>query len=545
MQRNPDGSIILAPGEQAPGGYQIVQQGADGSAYAIPAGGAQSRQPTGGSSMIAPAAIGYGAYQLAKPYLTSSAAPSLVTNFAIPGTAPAAATSSVPATPTMLSINGAAPVTPSFSGLAGGQLNLASGAAGLAGGYLGHDLLSRGQIKPERGLVQGAASGAGLGYMVGGPVGAGIGAGVGGLVGLGKSIFGHKMSEFELMQQNVRTGGGQAGLFYWPNNSPHANMQLADGSYHDIEKGGYAVETIQDLPGSKQAIEWVNPLAVVLTAGGDDQGSKIYLAGSLANGVMANANGDLEVIRANVLKQMENTGLTEDKIKASLLDLKNAGKIDEGEYNLHLHSLDVLLNGDQSKYDNQTFSQFIAGGGYGGTPQTAPGSPGTQTPATAPGSPARGEGPANIEPTILIKGPDGKPLTGQALKDAMAQMGVGQTPSGGWQNIGTGLAPSMAAALAQYQQSPGNRLPSAAPINPSFQLPEGHRVATGSQMPDQSAVKSAAQMAAALAGRMGSPVNNWDNAVASGQYRPGSAAAGGFVDNKTGKWYPSTAAVPR
>jgi hypothetical protein len=337
--------------------------------------------------------------------------------------------------------------------------------------------------------------------MVGGPVGAGIGAGIGGLVGLGKSIFGHKMSKFELMQQNVRTGGGQAGLFYRPNNSPHAHMQLADGSYHDIEKGGYAVETIQDLPGSKQAIEWVNPLAVVLTAGGDDQGSKVYLAGSLANGVMANANGDLEVIRANVLKQMENTGLTEDKIKASLLDLKNAGKIDEGEYNLHLHSLDVLLNGDQSKYDNQTFSQFIAGGGYGGTPQTAPGSPGTQTPATAPGSPARGEGPASLQQPILINGPDGKPLAGQALRDAMAQMGINSSSGGSWQAAGSPLAPGVAAALAQYQQSPGSMLPSGMPINPGFQLPEGHRVATGSQMPDPAIVKSAAQMAAALASK--------------------------------------------
>jgi hypothetical protein len=36
----------------------------------------------------------------------------------------------------------------------------------------------------------------------------------------------------------------------------------------------------------------------------------------------------------------------------------------------------------------------------------------------------------------------------------------------------------------------------------------------------------------------------WESAVSSGRFRPGSAGAGGYVDVKTGKWFPYTSPVP-
>lgn len=513
MLQNADGSVVLSPGEVPPIGFVVVGQNPDGSLIAARQGGlspSPSPAPTptpGAGGIVVPAIAAKTVYDIGKGMLAPAAPAAAPTTAATAPVAAAAAPTAGAASTgsSIISMSAAGNSAPagtvigvdsagrdiistgtgaagSFGGLAAGQVTPMSGLAGVAGAYSLHKQFS----DPLQGStlsqgLQGAAGGAGVGYFAGGPIGMGIGALAGGAIGLARGAFGGRTSGFTLAQRGIRAGGGKMGLFYDPKagqpyalGGSRAHMKLADGTYYNIEDGGYkeagadAGWTVDpNVKGGTQAIKWTDPLSIVLTGGYGSsvkEGMQTYLSGSLANGVLSNANGDIEMIRANVLKQIENVGLDEEKMKTQLKALLDAGKIDQARYGQSLYDLDILFNGDASRYDTSTFGEFIQ-------KNTPPPPPAPEAPP-APGT--------------------GSPST-------------------------TGPLP----------------LPNGAPG-----LPPGNRVAVGI-IPGPN-VQQAAQNAAAMPSVGSIP----SNGLPAG-YRPGSARAGGIVDNRTGQWYPDVNSIPR
>jgi len=390
----PDGSILLMPGEAIPEGY--VQTGTDpsGRVSAKPVstawGATRPPQSSASPGLLPLAAVGYGGYKLGSSALASSA-PATPNIVSLTRVTPGVASTTSPGMVSAASEGGAV-FGPSL--YAGGP-NIAGAALGAmalaGGGYLAHKMFGkpvRGPITSQigQGVASGAAMGAGLGSFipgVGTAIGGAVGGVVGGVVGGLRHAFGDRLTKAEEVRQNVRTIGGEQGLFYRPDGARQAHMKLADGSYYNIE----SAEVMNPVTGEKrrvdtynrqtnqtfdvdanqklgvQAIAWAEPLAVAILGGyaNEENGqSRIQLTGYLANGCLSNANGDIERVRANSLQQFKNSGYTEASLKARLLELKNAGVITEDQYNNYIRQVDILFSGDESQYDYRSPAELEA-----------------------------------------------------------------------------------------------------------------------------------------------------------------------------------------
>lgn len=152
---------------------------------------------------------------------------------------------------------------------------------------------------------------------------------------------------------------------------------LSDGTKYDIGNEGdddkivnasgegthrnYNVDTTNSL--AAQAVGWANPLARIVS-GGDKKLTSDF-AGYLANAAMSNANGDPEVVRANLNKIMTDMGFTPTDVLAGLEALKQSldeKQMTQEEYDAAVYGLHTLANGMP---EGQTYAQNPQTGGNG------------------------------------------------------------------------------------------------------------------------------------------------------------------------------------
>lgn len=437
MQTYPDGSILLSPGETPPSGYHVIQQYPDGRAVAVDESTGRQSTDSSNSSIGKTALTAYGGYKGAQAVgLIGQGGGETAGTAGLGGGAAATGAgaiggSAAPAgyTATEVTLGSGVPQTVYTKSAAAGAGGGGSGAAAsggswggpsvyaggpnVAGAAIGAALIGKGAYDAHKqyshrnqgstgsqgaqGAVAGAEVGAGIGMYFGGygaVIGGVIGGIIGGAAGLARGAFGGRKSGYELMQRAVDHAGGMIGLYYDRNGNAKgkdtAHVRLADGTLYSIEDGGYkgaghtASFTVDpSATYGKQAVEWSIPIAeVILGAQGTEnlrkEGATTYLSGTLANAALSNAGGNPEVVRANLLKQLQNVGINYATAKARLLDLKNKNVIDQAQYNHDVNALDRLFHGGGS-YDAQTMGQFTGQGGTTEQPPPSDQSQGEQT----------------------------------------------------------------------------------------------------------------------------------------------------------------------
>lgn len=208
----------------------------------------------------------------------------------------------------------------------------AGSAASIAGGLLGalQLAMSWGKSTPSAGAASGMALGASVGTLIfpglGTAIGAGIGALAGGLIGC---ITSGKHKD-QKVRDVVREHLVNAGIL-----TSEYQLQLPDGSMYDMGKDGgprdefggrrpYEVDFSNPL--AQYAVGWMSPIIALIAQGNQKVGTDF--TGYFANAVLSNAK-DLSDVRRNVDFFMAKFGLTNDTLAQGVVQLAQAGGVDE------------------------------------------------------------------------------------------------------------------------------------------------------------------------------------------------------------------------
>jgi hypothetical protein len=356
------------------------------------------------------------------------------------------------------------------------------------GTYAAYDLMNRDLDKNGSGWARGIGQGAASGAMIGsywGPTGAMIGAPIGAVVGAGKVAFGHKSTK---EYQDQRKG------------------ELLDRGIT-----GYA-DFINQLPQSTE----------------DDPGyGKVPDMDNLTAEQVWGTNGVFDTFGNDWLGTY-----SEDqrrRISQALID-KGLFRGDHG---------DLIIHSDDKEEALKTRDEVLAQGD----------SPASPAPTAAP---SRGEGPAKL-PEGTVKNEQPVESGGQIVQPNQSRVAKLPASQGAFLQ-GANLTPVTMGALgesvaAQAKQPAWQALGEAAAgwdpnvIMPMPQLPAGVVNWPGGDIGAMGWNPSAdagfnpgqASQAAAAFTQAAAPTD-WDAKMASGEYRKGSKAAGGYVNNKTNEW---------
>lgn len=230
--------------------------------------------------------------------------------------------------PALTASTGAATSATTLSATAG----TVGSAASIAGGVLGALQLAMnwGRSTPSAGAASGLALGATVGTFIfpglGTAIGAGIGALAGGLIGC---ITAGKHKD-QKVRDVVRENLVNAGIL-----TSEYQLQLPDGSMYDMGKDGgprdefggrrpYEVDFSNPL--AQYAVGWMNPIIALVAQGNQKVGTDF--TGYFANAVLSNAKS-LSDVRRNVDFFMAKFGLTNDKLAQGVVQLAQAGGVDE------------------------------------------------------------------------------------------------------------------------------------------------------------------------------------------------------------------------
>lgn len=385
-QRNVEGGYVLSPGEPVPPGYAVAETTEDGRQIVVPTSTGQGQQPTEAQAspsgnllpFVAGAAVVNQADKIPSMGSIIEQSGNLITGgssaaAAAPVTQVIAEGAAIPegftAVGSAAMADGAPGVLITSDAAAMPSGYLLPGVATVAGMYGMHDLFSHGDTTPAGGALQGAASGAGIGAGVGSvvpgvgtAVGAGVGAVAGGLIGLAKGLFGGKKNASQLTRRSVRDGLASIGLFQRTGEDAHAHIQLADGSWFDVERGGPDEANIDpDMRYGAQITAWADPLSLILNGGPgarDGEGSTAT-TGYLVNAATSNAK-NIEEVRNNILAFYGKLGLQEQDVLDGLQQLKDAGALTEEEYQVYVNNTQLLYSGDESRYLDATVGEVSA-----------------------------------------------------------------------------------------------------------------------------------------------------------------------------------------
>lgn len=208
----------------------------------------------------------------------------------------------------------------------------AGSAVSIAGGIIGaiQIAMNWGKSSPSAGATSGMAVGASIGTVIcpglGTAIGAGIGALAGGLIGC---ITAGKHKD-QKVRDAVRDNLVRAGIL----NSEY-QLQLPDGSLYEMGKDGgprdefggrrpYEVDFSNPL--AQYAVGWMSPIIALATQG--DKKICTDFTGYFANAVLSNAK-NLSDVRRNVDFFMAKFGLSNDKLAQGIVQLAQAGGVDE------------------------------------------------------------------------------------------------------------------------------------------------------------------------------------------------------------------------
>ena len=306
----------------------------------------------------------------ATPGIVQPATPQVVSAAPVAATPGIVSASPTVATPQIVGATGASgTVTGAGTGSTAatplGASAYAGAALGVAGALWGGYQMSKqwGDRKPGRGALAGAAVGAGTlaayGALAGtslGPVGTLVGAGVGATIGAGLGQIKSGRHDDHEARSRLRDGLTQVGFAKRttelggdidPEAVPNPTgtyVQLADGSLYDIsgerKEKGYDVK---EGPFQAQAIAYAAPIAAALTG---PMGPKMHsdMTGYLANAIMSNSGGDLEVMRENASHLFNQLQMSPDDAKGFIdgLATKDKPSIDPTSVDVMKHNIDII-----------------------------------------------------------------------------------------------------------------------------------------------------------------------------------------------------------
>jgi len=256
--------------------------------------------------------------------------------------------------------------------------------------------------------LKGAAGGAAIGTAIAPGVGTAIGAGLGALYGTTIGLTSSHKGEYQQIRDQWRSNVIKSGSGLI---TPDYKGTLADGTVIDWNKNdstqGKGTKNMHfDDPVVAKAVAYGNSLA---TAQGAVGKAREAIAGELAKAAIANANGDTEVMKANMRHFAEQIGLTPETAQARITETQQTNYGDKiGEKDAQ--DFQVYHLGIQDLYGTNTTTQPLIRRQSNGKYRISPGVYSDKAPTTPVMQPVA---PAPISQPVPLKTGtvfSGKPL---------------------------------------------------------------------------------------------------------------------------------------